>query len=111
MATNRRKSSRQAVTRTVLIEVDGGPNRLQPCQLVDVSETGSQLLLLSADALPAEFTLVLSHGGRVKRRCQVAWQVGKKVGVRFIAAADTPAATPNARSEHPAPASAEPPTP
>jgi hypothetical protein len=84
MAANRRKSVRQSVSRTALIGVDDGSQRLQSCRLVDVSDSGGQLLLATAAPLPAEFTLVLSHGARVKRRCQVAWQEGRKAGVRFV---------------------------
>jgi hypothetical protein len=83
MSTNRRKSPRQTITRPALIQFDTGPIRMQRCTVHDMSETGSQIGLLEPDALPPEFTLILSYGGGVQRRCRLAWQNGNRAGVRF----------------------------
>ena len=52
--------------------------------MLNVSESGAKLVLSTSDALPTEFLLSFSRDGRVRRRCQLKWRDGDKIGVRFI---------------------------
>src|ERR1700736_6404141 len=57
--------------------------RLGPCRIKDVSHGGAKIAHSVRDELPAEFLLLLSRDGRVRRRCQVAWRAKDQIGVRF----------------------------
>jgi hypothetical protein len=52
--------------------------------MVDISGTGARLKINASQALPDEFILLLSHDGRLHRRCTVAWRSAMTVGVRFL---------------------------
>jgi hypothetical protein len=59
------------------------------CAMMDVSATGAKLVLSAAESpkkieTPDEFELVLSHNGRVRRRCRVSWRSDNAIGIRFI---------------------------
>jgi hypothetical protein len=52
--------------------------------MIDVSGTGARLKTATPKVLPDEFILLLSHDGRLYRRCTVAWRSAAGVGVRFL---------------------------
>jgi len=54
------------------------------CTLVDVSEGGARLELVTPEDLPPEFSLVLIEDASHVRRCRVAWRNGQEVGVRYV---------------------------
>ena len=56
-----------------------------PCTMLDVSATGARLKLAGEVVAPPEFTLLLSKvNAAMRRRCVVAWQDDKIVGIRFL---------------------------
>jgi hypothetical protein len=55
------------------------------CVMADLSATGARLQVQQPAALPDEFVLLLSHTGRLSRKCAVAWRAETEVGVEFIA--------------------------
>lgn len=52
--------------------------------MTDVSAGGARLELPKGIQLPDFFALVLSHDGRLRRQCSVAWRSPTSVGVEFI---------------------------
>jgi hypothetical protein len=82
MATDQRRKKRQPISyEAMAYDNQGAP--IVACSLRDVSEGGAQLKLASEVEMPPRFTLALTHGGEVKRRCVRAWQSATAVGVRF----------------------------
>jgi hypothetical protein len=77
-----RKKPRKAIkTIGFIYSMDGWP--IGECSTLDISETGAKIMLPAVDEIPAEFLLSLSRDGRVRRRCQLKWRDGDKIGVRF----------------------------
>ena len=82
MSKDRRTALRRGVTWTALM-IDSAGRPVGECTIVDVSISGAKLVPSSAEP-PAEFVLVLSKNGGVRRRCLVTWRRADSVGVRFI---------------------------
>jgi hypothetical protein len=61
--------------------IDGWP--ISDCRTLDISESGAKIVLSTPDDLPLEFLLSLSSDGKVRRRCQLKWRDGNKIGVQF----------------------------
>ena len=59
------------------------------CALVDVSQAGARVAVLSIDMVPEEFILRFSTSSDVSRRCRVIWRKDDEVGVAFLKAVDT----------------------
>jgi PilZ domain-containing protein len=94
MGHERRKSRRRAVQQPAILVGEDGVI-LGKCLLLDVSESGAKLKRSAQIAtLPAHFILVLSRDGQLRRYCQVAWQSGATIGVRFVAIEPAPGVTP-----------------
>lgn len=69
--------------RASVLSIDG--TRRLDCELVEISETGAQLIIRKSIADLKEFFLVLSSvGAPAYRRCRLAWVDGERVGVRFL---------------------------
>ena len=65
--------------------VAAGPTlSLGECYLCDVSSSGAKLVLGTESQLPKKFDLYLTSDGNVGRNCEVVWQSGKELGVRFL---------------------------
>ena len=64
-----------------MVSADGAT--LGKCLMLDVSASGARLKVETPDALPDEFTLLLSRGGQLRRQCGVAWRSGTAIGVYF----------------------------
>lgn len=79
---NKRKQSRVAIRHVGAIYADG--TLLGECTVLDVSVGGARLMLKQQTEVPLQFTLFMSRGGSVQRRCQTVWQTEKEAGVRFI---------------------------
>lgn len=50
------------------------------CTIVDISAGGACIEVHGANIIPRKFTL--NHGG-TKKTCNVVWQRGRRIGVRF----------------------------
>ena len=83
MGKENRKSRRRAVHQPAIM-LAGDGSLLGKCLMADVSAGGARLEQATAE-VPQQFVLVLSRDGRLRRRCQVTWQSGATIGVRFIA--------------------------
>ena len=79
-----RKETRQAVSRAVTIVFD---HKRLPCRMTNVSRTGAMLRVKHPEWLPKSFEVVDTFSGK-KRRANVVWVEGDKVGIRFDSAAD-----------------------
>lgn len=53
------------------------------CIIRNMSETGAALEVQSQTGIPDDFTLLIKPE-LIKRKCQVAWRDGKRIGVHFI---------------------------
>jgi hypothetical protein len=78
---NRRKPRKPIKTVGFVYSMDGWP--IGECSTLDISESGAKIMLSAADEVPPEFLLSLSRDGRVRRRCQLKWRDGDRIGVRF----------------------------
>jgi hypothetical protein len=82
MSFEHRKKPRKPIKAVGFIySMDGWP--IGECSTLDISESGAKIMLPLTDDLPPEFLLSLSRDGRVRRRCQLKWRDGDKIGVRF----------------------------
>ena len=84
METENRKSMRRNFLQPALIL--GLEKLILETVIFNLSQAGAQLNIASTIELPTEFTLVLSKGGKVRRRCAVVWRSNDRVGVRFLQA-------------------------
>jgi len=78
-----RKSPRRSVRNGARMAGPDG-SALGKCLILDLSGTGARLETNAPKALPAEFILLLSHDGRLHRKCSVAWRSETAIGVRFL---------------------------
>ena len=53
------------------------------CFVMDISEGGAGLHVASMAGIPDTFELLI-HGEGERRPCEVAWKMGKRVGVSFL---------------------------
>jgi hypothetical protein len=83
MGRENRKSPRRDICQFAVMH--GGDDRpLARCLVRNVSATGANIGMESASDVPDEFTLILTRGGDVRRRCRIVWRSGKALGVRFL---------------------------
>jgi hypothetical protein len=62
-----------------------GPGaRSATCIIIDLSDTGAKLKVLSTQTIPDEFLLLIGGLGAVKRRCHVVWRAHPMLGVQFV---------------------------
>jgi hypothetical protein len=52
--------------------------------VADLSATGVQITIAGAEALPNEFTLLMSQNAGAGRRARVKWRRGSKIGAEFL---------------------------
>ena len=57
---------------------------LAECFLRDVSHTGAKIILQTESKLPKTFDLYLTPNGNVGRNCELIWQDGLEIGVKFV---------------------------
>ena len=78
-----RNSVRKALRHPAWMDIgDGSP--LRSCTLSDVSQTGAKLVIENPNDIPAEFTLLLTGDGAVRRRCRVMRRGNGEIGVQFL---------------------------
>src|SRR5262249_59475209 len=80
----KRKAKRRQIGQRVWVDFGPGSS-VQPCLLKDMSDAGAGLILLVREPAPYEFTLQFAPDGSVGRRCQLRWQRGSDIGVKFVA--------------------------
>jgi hypothetical protein len=81
----RRRSIREQVQFPAWIDVGDG-SQLRSCAVIDVSESGAQIMVPSAALLPKKFWLVLTKDGMRRRQCRMVWHSDTKVGVKYLGA-------------------------
>ena len=79
---NKRKAVRRAIRYTAWVVREGG-NEPTGCVVADVSNTGARLRFEATDAIPDDFTLMLSRRGVPKRSCHVVWRTPTEIGAVF----------------------------
>jgi hypothetical protein len=62
----------------------GEAESLTECILSDVSEGGAKLKLSHSISVPPKFSLRLTRDGPPARLCQLIWQEGLDIGIKFI---------------------------
>ena len=78
---DRRRGPRQKVLKGALVVFRGGYCTM-PCYILDISETGAQLMPLDSVFCPKEFMLTPRDGR--PRGCEVVWRKSGRVGVRYL---------------------------
>lgn len=56
----------------------------RPCTIMDLSESGAQIEIGDRSAVPRKVRLAFSRDVRTGRPCEVVWQRGTSVGVKFV---------------------------
>jgi hypothetical protein len=84
MSHAKRRHNRKAFDRVAALDLGNG-SASTGCEVLDISDGGARLrpLMTSPDALPEQFTLLLSACGRVRRNCRVIWRSKIELGVQF----------------------------
>jgi hypothetical protein len=80
-AADRRISPRRRVLKNALIVFQSGYCTLR-CHILNLSDTGAQLMPADVTQCPSEFVLKPQIGR--ERDCEVVWRKGGVVGVRYI---------------------------
>lgn len=57
---------------------------MRPCTMVDLSDTGVQIIIHAAETIPGVFTLLTSRDAGSGRRARVKWRRGSRIGAEFI---------------------------
>lgn len=83
MNTKNRKHRRKNVHFDVALANTAGIT-IGTCTVANISEGGAHLTQLESAEIPEKFYLLLTHGGTVRRLCEVAWRKEGEVGVKFI---------------------------
>lgn len=78
-ARSTRKSVRQAGW--LILE---GSFAARPCTVLDLSDSGAKIETIEPVPASARLSLALSRDVRSGRPCEVVWQRGKSIGVKFI---------------------------
>ncbi len=81
------------VARVLSLETD----LICDCAVVDVSQGGARIAVLTAEMVPDEFLLAFAATSHVSRRCKVAWRRDDEIGLTFLKAVDMAAAQRTAR--------------
>ena len=56
----------------------------RPCTVLDMWDSGARIELSDPGAVPAKLRLAFSRDVRTGRPCEVAWQRGRTIGVKFV---------------------------
>jgi hypothetical protein len=83
MGPEHRKDTRRIVRQAARMVCSDG-SALGTCLMIDISRTGARLRVDASDAVPDEFILLLSHDGKLRRQCAMAWRSLTAVGVHFL---------------------------
>ena len=69
-----------------------GADLICDCAIIDVSQGGARIAVLSTEIVPDEFFLAFSASGGASRRCRVAWRRDDEIGATFVKSVDSAAA-------------------
>jgi hypothetical protein len=78
-----RRSMREPVQFPAWIDIGDG-SQPHDCTVLDVSDGGARILLLSPAELPKEFWLVLTKDRTRRRHCRVVWRANTQAGVEYL---------------------------
>jgi hypothetical protein len=78
---DRRIDKRRRVLKSALIVFNDG-HCTMGCQILDMSDTGAQLLPTDVLLCPKEFVLKPQVGE--PRHCEVKWRKGPKIGIQYL---------------------------
>jgi hypothetical protein len=56
----------------------------RPCTVLDISDSGARIEVSDPGAVPSKLRLAFSRDVRTGRPCEVVWQRGRAVGVKFV---------------------------
>ena len=57
---------------------------IRPCQIVDLSDTGVQITLSTAQPVSSTFTFLMSRNSGSGRNARVKWRRGTQIGAEFL---------------------------
>ena len=80
-----RNDKRRAKRRPLFISATlvAEPGHIFACTVHDVSQTGARIEISRPDAVPDQFTLLLTPNGFPRRDCRVVWRREGFLGVTF----------------------------
>jgi hypothetical protein len=65
------------------IRLDGG-FAVRPCKVIDLSDTGVQIVIDGAEDVPSNFTFLTSRNDGLGRRARIKWRRESKIGAQFV---------------------------
>ena len=78
-----KRKPRRRREHTAWVTLKDGTTRVE-CRVVDVSETGAQIICDKPDALPDRFTLKLALTASTRRIYEIVWRRGRTLGIRAV---------------------------
>jgi hypothetical protein len=82
MTTEKRSAPRQNFDRVAkIVSVDG--TFALDARILDISASGTRLMVTNSSQVPDEFLLALTGDGKVHRVATVMWRADDEIGVRF----------------------------
>jgi hypothetical protein len=82
MANERRRAPRKTFEREAYLR-RRWDLPVEPCMIVNISNTGARLAHDAPASLPDRFLLDFTTDGTVHRECTVMWRTRSELGVRF----------------------------
>ncbi|MGE3148501.1 MAG: PilZ domain-containing protein [Pseudorhodoplanes sp.] len=82
MAQEDRRSARNARRHKAWLRLDGG-FAIRPCEIVDLSRAGVQVVVDNPAIVGQTFTLLMSRESRHGHACRVKWREGSRIGAAF----------------------------
>jgi len=80
---NQRKAFRKKVGTKAWIRLESG-FAVRTCNVIDLSDTGVQITIDLSQAVPNEFTFLMSRNSGSGRRASVKWRRGSQIGAEFL---------------------------
>jgi hypothetical protein len=77
-----RKATRRKVGTNAFIRPDGG-FAVRPCTVINLSDTGVQIAIDTAIAVPGTFLFMASRTAK-GRRAAIKWRNGSQIGAEFL---------------------------
>ena len=78
-----KRTPRRRRHHTAWVTLKDGVTRLE-CRVVDVSETGAQIICDEAEALSDRFVLALALTASTSRTYEVVWRRGRTLGIKVV---------------------------
>jgi len=83
MSERRRKAPRKKIGARAWIRPEGG-FAVRPCNVIDLSDTGVQIMIEEAASVPSNFTFLTSRNDGLGRRARIKWRRESKIGAEFL---------------------------